>query len=72
MSKLQGESILASLFHGEPNNIVEVIEIEGFDDLPELKGFELLQNLEFVDEALIVFNVASNFRTRWSFPSVTR
>ena len=60
MSKLQG-GILASLFHGEPNNIVEVIEIEGFDDLPELKGFELLQNLEFVDEALIVFNVASNF-----------
>src|SRR5689334_8432809 len=54
------ERLLASRLHCESDKIVEVMEIERLHDLPELEVLELFQNLEFVDEALIVFGVAGN------------
>jgi hypothetical protein len=55
------EGLLPSRLHGKPDKIVEVMEIERFHDFPELKILELIQDLEFVDEALVVFGVAGNF-----------
>ena len=57
-----GEGFLAGGLHGKADQIVEIEEIERLYDLPELEFFELFQDLEFVDEPLVVFGIASDLK----------